>query len=702
MLFNCIFTEQEEESMIAEVKEWLGLTAPAARDAAKDRKEITSNDTKASTFADLVITPETFDPKDPSKRPDGWVAVRMMRVIVKEQAERVKGVDEETIMESRTKREEEEEATMIGEVVANNAVLGFNKDVTKAGPKLHVEVSRINYEPWNLAKRPPNWLNLRLKRVMLREHIERIGGVNEDVTASQRAEKEFEEEIAMMDEVAFTGRVLGVGEVSRIKPTPDTLPMIQLTASTFDPANALARPKEWKDLLKTRVFVKDQFDMVNGVKEAELAANRAQREADEEEIMITEAQSVNKICLLVAGTHLMVKPQPKDAARESWRSVGLIKFDPTNFDPANPNKRPTGWNSVRRKRVLKKEQLERLRGTKEEEIEAKHDERGLEEEQHMLREVALYGCLVGIGGLKASQVKGKFDSLRNVEDILEVTDENFDPSDASKRPKGWATVKLRRVYLKEWKDRKDGVDDNTIFARRYQREQEAENEMVQEMSVAGRIKRFERLVAMNQSKALLPSGALKHEPQKATSVDAKMQMEKSAVLGNFIKAANQTLETLSEKVSDTLTEKALSPNRAQQTGPSNAAFKLKKNINTQPTAPRVIDTGRGPRGPRPGHSVSVTSAFKDLKTRKGPASVSELGINSNNYDPSNPLKRPAGWADLRARRVEELESKDRSYGLDETIIAQMRTERLAAVSCHYMYQILYLVHFSLLFIAVLS
>lgn len=49
--------------------------------------------------------------------------------------------------------------------------------------------------------------------------------------------------------------------------------------------------------------------------------------------------------------------------------------------------------------------------------------------------------------------------------------EPWDPN-SSQRPPGWAEMKLRRVYLKEWQDRKDGVDEDEILERRYQRELE--------------------------------------------------------------------------------------------------------------------------------------------------------------------------------------------------------------------------------------
>lgn len=64
-------------------------------------------DTPRVKASQLVISPATFDPRDPSKRPGGWFEVRRQRVLVKEQLDRLDGVDEETIFEMRPRKEEE-------------------------------------------------------------------------------------------------------------------------------------------------------------------------------------------------------------------------------------------------------------------------------------------------------------------------------------------------------------------------------------------------------------------------------------------------------------------------------------------------------------------------------------------------------------------------------------------------------------------
>ena len=56
--------------------------------------------------------------------------------------------------------------------------------------------------------------------------------------------------------------------------------------------------------------------------------------------------------------------------------------------------------------------------------------------------------------------------------LVEVSTTNFDPRSPDKKPPGWADIKLRKVYLKEWQDRRDGLDEDVIMQRRYQRELE--------------------------------------------------------------------------------------------------------------------------------------------------------------------------------------------------------------------------------------
>jgi hypothetical protein len=50
------------------------------------------------------INEDSFDPYDENVRPEGWMDIRMKRIMAKEEMERLEGVDEETIILSRKKK----------------------------------------------------------------------------------------------------------------------------------------------------------------------------------------------------------------------------------------------------------------------------------------------------------------------------------------------------------------------------------------------------------------------------------------------------------------------------------------------------------------------------------------------------------------------------------------------------------------------
>lgn len=148
---------------------------------------ITATPTKATVPAptsalpsDLIFTPDNFDPADPTKRPEGWIALRQKRIVIKEQIARVGGVDEDTIAAMRDDNELEEEDLMLAEVAAHGCVLGGvrqrqeeKKDATGSNVKEGVAVDEKNFDPELLSKRPHGWNELRIKRVMLKEHMDR-------------------------------------------------------------------------------------------------------------------------------------------------------------------------------------------------------------------------------------------------------------------------------------------------------------------------------------------------------------------------------------------------------------------------------------------------------------------------------------------------------------------------------------------------
>ena len=100
----------------------------------------------------------------------------------------------------------------------------------------------------------------------------------------------------------------------------------------------------------------------------------------------------------------------------------------------------------------------------------------------------------------------------NNDDInsLDITPNNFDPSDVNKRPLDWGKLKLKRVLLKEFVDRLEGAgagSDNDIAGdqeRKAQQDQrrasylkDEEDEMVKEVMDHGRLLNLDTLLGAN-------------------------------------------------------------------------------------------------------------------------------------------------------------------------------------------------------------
>ena len=63
---------------------------------------------------------------------------------------------------------------------------------------------------------------------------------------------------------------------------------------------------------------------------------------------------------------------------------------------------------------------------------------------------------------------------RNRQGSVEISKQDIVKHTGENRPPGWAEIRLRRVLLKEWEDRKNGVDEDDILDKRYQRELEVQ------------------------------------------------------------------------------------------------------------------------------------------------------------------------------------------------------------------------------------
>jgi hypothetical protein len=179
----------------------------------------------------LIINAQTFDPKDPKKRPVGWFEIRRQRVLVKEQVDRLNGVDEQTIIDMRAQREKDvscvrlcvfmalvvivghfthirtnhfiillshcllqEEALMVAEAVKNKRVLSvrYEGNLDEEMNESNMVFNVGNFNPADPNKRPRGWFEIRQKRVALKEQADRNNGVSEETIAEMRHQRELE------------------------------------------------------------------------------------------------------------------------------------------------------------------------------------------------------------------------------------------------------------------------------------------------------------------------------------------------------------------------------------------------------------------------------------------------------------------------------------------------------------------------------
>lgn len=433
--------EEEEKRMLGEVKKYgmvLSIGAPRATDTPY----------KASK---LKISPETYDPQDHNKRPEGWFELRHQRVLVREHADRLAGVSEDSIFESRLQKEREEEDAMMEEVASGGRVISvrydLNTEVRTTGAKADavMKFTPSNFDPSDPNKRPKGWFELRTKRVLIREQADRDAGISEEAIAELRSRRELEEEALMITEVMSSGAVLGAGVQSNQQ-------KIVITKNNFVANDSTFRPPGWAELRLRRVMFKESIDRIAGIDEENIADMRSDREIKEEALMVDEVLCLGRVLGVGESSGTLI---PK---------VSVVVISSATFDPSIPSKRPTGWVEARTKRVMMKEQIDRTKGVSEELILGNRAFKTDREEQLMLEEVATYGHLVGVGGLLEE------GELPLQVPVLIFNKDNFDPMYPSKRPDGWVAARKKRVYKKERIEALRGMTSGAIEESHRQRE----------------------------------------------------------------------------------------------------------------------------------------------------------------------------------------------------------------------------------------
>ena len=191
-------------------------------------------------------------------------------------------MDEEVIALARQSRELSETKVMRLELKTHKKLLtGMPRDEgrKRAATVLHdvhlMEIHEDNFELSNPSKRPPLWAEIRLKRIMLKEHVERINGMSEQVIIELRPWQLIEEEMSMVSEVICFSRLLSVGEAFKL--SDQIANNLDISRETFDSKDDKKRPVGWNDIKTQRLSLKLLEDRLRHVTEDIIHQNKKLR-----------------------------------------------------------------------------------------------------------------------------------------------------------------------------------------------------------------------------------------------------------------------------------------------------------------------------------------------------------------------------------------------------------------------------------------
>lgn len=264
---------------------------------------------RASSFnppvKSLDINEDSFDPNDENIRPKGWLEVRMSRVMIKEENERLEGVDEESIILSRKKKLVKEEEIMVDEVLRYGTVVGMKSKINILGLEPSSMNTNLNtttrasltgYQPVILEEEElvdtdvlDEFNETLMKRVLKKEQVERERGMTEDNIASKRKEKEVTERAAMEAEMKKTGRVQDTSEPigrKRSATLQQETQNLEIHEDNFSLPDPTKRPPTWNDVRSKRVTLKEHIDRIEGLPETAIVHNRAFREVEVRKIIL--------------------------------------------------------------------------------------------------------------------------------------------------------------------------------------------------------------------------------------------------------------------------------------------------------------------------------------------------------------------------------------------------------------------------------
>ena len=235
----------------------------------------------------------------------------------------------------------------------------------------------------------------------------------------------------------------------------------------------------WQELKLQRVRAKER---AAGVDKNSNNNMRPQRLAEEEDLMLNEYQTYGAVMKIRPPGYFL-------NGQETFHAVNL-PITSSNTNDNNGNNigfidvetmvvRPFGWNALREKRVHAKERAAGIDSITSDML----NERSKKEDENMKKELKNYGRVMTYGGPKENDFifPSNDDNLnKELRDLnqLEITPENFDPEDRTKRPKNWNEIKKNRILVRE---SAAGVDPSTIDLMRQKRDDMEEDIMLSEI-----------------------------------------------------------------------------------------------------------------------------------------------------------------------------------------------------------------------------
>lgn len=405
----------------------------------------------------------------------------------------------------------DEESTAVNKMVASIEFTGDDKDdlieemiATFDGIDVSedIPITPSNFDAGDPIKRPSNWKDIRMKRILIKELVSRLEGIPEKAITDTRKAKVLEEEAIMTEEVVSNGRLLNMESLRNWKSLLQAA--VAVTPDNYAEKDKTKRPLAWQAIRFKRVVQREEIARrERGTSEAAILKGRTNKIIREEKLMKREVAAHGQI-LHFGGLDL--------------ENIVVQDLDQSpTYTASKIANRAKGWVLLRLKRVMIVEALERKAGKDEKTINEEQASKIVAEDALMLAESTQYGVALSIDedfkfvtpkssvwgevALRRVMLRAEFLKLTTLRPAqlaaerklmdneilryqqllyvhlwkgghninvaqLKATADNFVPEDPAKRPEGWSDLKERRKYILEKAKKDDGMDEETIESMR--------------------------------------------------------------------------------------------------------------------------------------------------------------------------------------------------------------------------------------------